>query len=181
MTARVPAQVKDLLPQWIEAWAQERQSGRPPRAEAWKALRLLPNQPSQVELPVGLSRVSAGFPSPAEDYEDQRLDINEFLVQRPAATFLFQVDGVSMTDFGIMDSDYLVCDRSVRPQDGDVVIAFVGGERLVKQLSIKGPRYRLLSGHPDFPPVDIEPACDFEIWGVVVGKFARFTRTGRKR
>lgn len=142
----------------------------------------LPEQsPLQLQLPVGLSSVSAGFPSPAEDYADRRLDINQFLVARPSSTFYFLVKGDSMLDFGIVDGDYLVCDRSVNAKHGDLVVAFVGGERLVKQLYQKRGKVRLVAGNVDYPTIDVVEGMEFEIWGVVTGRFGKVEALKRKR
>lgn len=82
----------------------------------------------KLALPLGEVRVSAGFPSPAADYEERRPDINEYLVRNPVSTFFFSVEGDSMEGAQIFDDDILVVDKSVRPRHGHVVIAFVDGE-----------------------------------------------------
>jgi DNA polymerase V len=92
----------------------------------------LPDAPKQY-IPLGAVKVSAGFPSPAADYEDKRLDINDYLVQNPVSTFFFPVEGDSMQGAEIFAGDILVVDKSVRPRHGHIVIAFVDGERLVKR------------------------------------------------
>ena len=104
-----------------------------------------------MELPVGLSKVSAGFPSPAEDFKDRELDINEFLIARPKSTAFFQVDGPSVQEFGIYDGDFVVVDRSKNPKSGQIVVAFVNGERLVKKYHVTSDgKVFLVAGHPDF-------------------------------
>lgn len=135
----------------------------------------------RLELPVGVSSVSAGFPSPAEDFADRRLDINQFLVSRPSSTFYFLVKGDSMVDYGIVDGDYLVCDRSVNAKHEDLVVAFVGGERLVKQLYQKRGKVRLVAGNAAYPAIDVSEGMELEIWGVVVGRFGRVDALKRKR
>ena len=124
-------------------------------------------------LPLGLAPVSAGFPSPAEDYEDKRLDINEYLVRNPVATFFFPVQGDSMQGAGILDGDILVVDRSVTPQHGHIVVAFINGERLVKRLYKRAGRVALLAENPDYPALELSGDLELLIWGVVVGKFQR--------
>lgn len=118
--------------------------------------------------------MSAGFPSPAADYEDRRLDINEYLVRNPVSTFFFSVEGDSMEGAQIFDGDILVVDKSVRPRHGHVVIAFVDGERLVKRLFRRGERVALLAENPAYPPLEIGDGMELTIWGVVIGKFKRF-------
>lgn len=111
------------------------------------------------------SRVAAGWPSPAEDYLDGHIDLSEHLIPRPASTFLVRTSGWSMRDAGISDGDELVVDRSLRPRDGQIVVAVVDGEFLVKYLRTAG-RPRLVAAHPDFPDIALA-GRDCEIWGVV--------------
>ena len=124
---------------------------------------------------LGMVKVSAGFPSPAADYEDKRLDINDYLVQNPVSTFFFPVEGDSMQGAEIFAGDILVVDKSVRPQHGHIVIAFVDGERLVKRLYKRAGRVALVAENPAYPRLDIQEGMDLEVWGVVVGKFKRLT------
>ena len=125
--------------------------------------------------PLDEMRVSAGFPSPAADYEDQRLDINDYLVRNPVSTFFFVVEGDSMQGAEIFDGDVLVVDKSVRPRHGHIVIAFVDGQRLVKRLFRRNGRVALLAENPHYPPLEIREDQELQVWGVVVGKFKRFT------
>lgn len=124
-------------------------------------------------LPLGLTPVSAGFPSPAEDYEAKRLDINDFLVRNPVSTFFFPVKGDSMQGAEIFDGDILVVDRSVTPFHGHIVVAFLNGERLVKRLYRRGGRVALVAENPAYPVLELAEGNELEIWGVVVGKFKR--------
>jgi len=134
----------------------------------------LPDAPKQF-IRLGTVKVSAGFPSPAADYEDKRLDINDYLVQNPVSTFFFPVEGDSMQGAEIFAGDILVVDKSVRPQHGHIVIAFVDGERLVKRLYKRAGRVALVAENPAYPRLDIQEGMDLEVWGVVVGKFKRLT------
>lgn len=129
----------------------------------------------RLALPLGAVKVSAGFPSPAADYEDKRLDINEYLVRNPVSTFFFAVQGDSMEGAEIFDGDILVVDKSVRPQHGHIVVAFVDGERLVKRLFRRAGRVALVAENPMYPTLDIHDGQELEVWGVVVGKFKRLT------
>lgn len=124
---------------------------------------------------LGTVKVSAGFPSPAADYEDKRLDINDYLVQNPVSTFFFPVEGDSMQGAEIFAGDILVVDKSVRPQHGHIVIAFLDGERLVKRLHKRAGRLALVAENPAYPALEIQEGMDLEVWGVVVGKFKRLT------
>jgi len=124
-------------------------------------------------LPLGLTPVSAGFPSPAEDYEDRRLDINEYLVRNPVSTFFFPVQGDSMQGAEIFHGDILVVDRSVTPRHGHIVVAFLNGERLVKRLHKRAGRVALIAENPDYPVIELHDGAELVIWGVVIGKFRR--------
>lgn len=126
-------------------------------------------------LPLDTVKVSAGFPSPAADYEENQLDINEYLVRNPVSTFFFAVQGDSMEGAEIFDGDILVVDKSVRPQHGHIVVAFVDGERLVKRLFRRAGRVALVAENPMYPTLDIHDGQELEVWGVVVGKFKRLT------
>ncbi|MFH0911237.1 MAG: translesion error-prone DNA polymerase V autoproteolytic subunit [Planctomycetota bacterium] len=118
-------------------------------------------------LPLYQSRVSAGFPSPADDYLEGRLDLNDHLVKNPAATFFVRVSGESMTGAGIFPDDILVVDRSLEARHGSVVIAVVNGELAVKRLSSQNGRIELRAENPAFGPIPIGEATELEIWGVV--------------
>jgi DNA polymerase V len=111
--------------------------------------------------------IPAGFPSPADDYVEQRLSLDEHLVQHRESTFFMRVAGDSMRELGIFDGDLLVVDRALPATDGCVVIAVVDGDFTVKQL-IHSPQGQLLrAAHPDYPDMPIRPEQDFFIWGVV--------------
>ncbi len=118
-------------------------------------------------LPVFLERVSAGFPSPADDYLDGKLDLNQYLIKHPAATFLVRVTGDSMVKAGIHSGDRLIVDRSLEPKDGKVVIAVLDGELTVKRLQCRHGEVRLLAENDTYQPIDVEGEQAFEIWGVV--------------
>lgn len=134
----------------------------------------LPDAP-KLELRLGSVKVSAGFPSPAADYEDKRLDINDYLIRNPVITFFFPVQGDSMEGAEIFDGDILVVDKSVAAQHGHVVVAFVNGERLVKRLWNRNGRVALLAENPRYPALNIQEGIELVIWGVVIGKFKRLT------
>ncbi len=131
-------------------------------------------QPPQLALPLDVVKVSAGFPSPAADYEEKRLDINVYLVRNPVSTFFFAVEGDSMQGAEIFDGDILVVDKSVRPIHGHIVVAFIDGERLVKRLYRRAGRVALVAENPAYPTLEIAEGQELQVWGVVVGKFKRF-------
>jgi DNA polymerase V len=120
------------------------------------------------ELPLFSARVPAGFPSPADDYIDRALDLNEHLIRHPAATFFVRVSGDSMVDAGIHPGDILVVDRAEEPAHGKIVIAALDGELTVKRLSRHNGTISLLPENPAYAPIQVTPEMRFEVWGVVV-------------
>jgi DNA polymerase V len=123
---------------------------------------------ASVELPFFLSRVAAGFPSPADDYIDKGLDLNELLVRHPSATFFVRVSGDSMTGAGIRSGDILLVDRAERAADGSIIIAALDGELTVKRLRFRGDAVCLVPENDDYSPILVGPERQFEVWGVVV-------------
>jgi DNA polymerase V len=111
--------------------------------------------------------VSAGFPSPAEDYIEGRLDLNRYLIKHPAATFFVRVTGDSMIDAGIHPGDLLIVDRAIAPTNGKVVIAVLNGELTVKRVRQSKQKLLLVPDNPKYPSLQIHAEMDFQIWGVV--------------
>lgn len=133
-----------------------------------KAMQIyLPERFTNIELPLFLEAVSAGFPSPAEDYLEGKLDLNDYLIMNPASTFLVRVTGDSMKNAGIHSGDLLVVDRSLEAKDGNIVIAVIDGELLVKRLKLIKNKYYLLPENSNFKPIEITETMSFEVWGVV--------------
>jgi DNA polymerase V len=121
----------------------------------------------QLLCPIYPGGVSAGFPSPAEDYTDRKLDLNELLIHNQAATFFVRVDGDSMINAGIQHNDILVVDRSREAVNNDIVIAILDGELTVKRLVRNSSQCRLVAENPDYPSIEISRDDTCEIWGVV--------------
>ncbi len=111
--------------------------------------------------------VPAGFPSPAADYEQDKLDLNKHLVHNPVATFFVKVAGDSMIGAGIHHGDLLVVDRSLEPKDKNVVIAVLNGELTVKRIRIRNRKITLEPENDNYPTQEISPETAFEVWGVV--------------
>ncbi|MFV0423904.1 LexA family protein [Oleidesulfovibrio sp.] len=120
-----------------------------------------------VGCPLFLCSVSAGFPSPADDYMDKKLDLNEYLIRNPESTFFIRVHGESMRDAGIYPDDILIVDRAVQPVSGRVVIAVLDGELTVKRLKKRGDTFWLVPENAEYMPVDVTGREDFSVWGVV--------------
>lgn len=123
------------------------------------------NQPAF--LPLYSDLISAGFPSPAQDYVEQTLDLNELCIRHPAATFLVRVSGDSMKDKGILDGDVLVVDRSVNAGHGSIIVAALNREFTVKELCLK-PVKQLLPHNKAYQPIPLTEQDEFEVFGVVV-------------
>ena len=130
-------------------------------------------QPPRAARPLFLSRVPAGFPSPAEDYVECSLDLNEHLIAHREATFFVRVKGHSMTGAGIRDGDLLVVDRALEAASGDIVVAVVDGELTVKRLSRRGGTVRLLPESPGFAPIEFKDGQELTVWGVVTSVIHR--------
>ena len=111
--------------------------------------------------------IPAGFPSPAEDYVEGPLDLNRHLIPHPAATFFVKVKGDSMIGAGIHSGDLLIVDRAVTAIHNSVIIAVLDGDLTVKRLYRVGGILRLMPENPAYPPIEIHPGTDFEVWGVV--------------
>jgi DNA polymerase V len=134
---------------------------------ATAAAVLHPDRSTKWARPLFLVSVSAGFPAPAEDYIEGRLDLNKHLIKHPAATFFVRVAGDSMTGAGIHPGDILVVDRSLEPQDANVVIAVLEGELTVKRISRRDGRLYLVPDNALYQPLEIIEGMEFEVWGVV--------------
>lgn len=120
-----------------------------------------------VALPLFTGKVAAGFPSPADDYVEKSLDLNELLVHKPAATFFVRAQGESMLGAGIHSDDILVVDRSIEPVPGKIVIAALNGELTVKRLKRTGHEITLGAENPAYSDIVIQEEIDLVIWGVV--------------
>jgi DNA polymerase V len=125
-------------------------------------------------LPFFLSRVPAGFPSPADDYLEGELDLNELLIQHPAATFFVRLAGDSMVNAGLFDGDILVVDRAVTASHGHIVVAVINGDMTVKRLHSQSGCVELRPENPAYKPIVFGEGCELVIWGVVIGSVRQF-------
>ncbi|WP_395948457.1 translesion error-prone DNA polymerase V autoproteolytic subunit [Aeromonas mytilicola subsp. aquatica] len=119
-----------------------------------------------IEIPLFLTLAACGFPSPAQDYVEQTIDLNQHCVPHPAATFYVRASGHSMIGEGINDGDMLIIDRAITARHGDIVLACLDGEFTVKKLQVQ-PVPALLPGNPDFPPIYPQEGQELDIFGVV--------------
>ena len=122
---------------------------------------------TELKIPLFESGVSAGFPSPADDYLDLPIDLNEFLIKHPAATFYVRVKGNSMEGAGIRNGDLLIVDRAEEPRNKSSVLGIIDGEFTVKRIKKKGSDLYLMPDNPEFKPIKINDNMDFQVWGVV--------------
>lgn len=171
---RVPASQKPVISDFLKAYERKRlQKGLDPVSEiTLPALNLPP-----IKRPLFLSKVPAGFPSPAEDHVEKRLDPNEFLIDQADATYFVTIQGYSMIDVGLLPGDKAVVDRSKNAAISDIVMAMVDGEFTIKILGRdKDGAPRLLPANTTgaYPIIEIKEDMQFEIWGVVTGSFRRF-------
>lgn len=155
-----------------------RPKGQGKYGEETKAIRIPCSRVKEVQnflglkpsfrLPLFASKVAAGFPSPADDYIEDHLDLNEHLIKHPSSTFFVKAIGDSMINAGIHSGDILVVDRSIEPSQGKIVIAALNGELTVKRLSIEKEKVQLLPENRAYRPIDITENYELVIWGVVL-------------
>ena len=132
---------------------------------------------SSSPVPYLLSRISAGFPSPADDYIENNLSLSELLIRNHLSTFLMKTSGDSMMDVGINDGDILVVDRSIEPKNRDIVIAILEGNLTVKRLLFKtNGSVVLKSENTAYKDIKIPESADLEIWGVVTSAIHQFIK-----
>jgi DNA polymerase V len=123
--------------------------------------------PHVLLLPLFSGKVAAGFPSPADDFVEKSLDLNELLVQKPAATFFVRAQGESMLGAGIHPNDILVVDRSIEPVPGKIVICALNGELTVKRLQRDNEHWQLKAENPAYADIVLHDELEMVIWGVV--------------
>lgn len=122
---------------------------------------------SELPLPYSSSGIAAGFPSPAENYLEQPLDLNKLVIRNPSSTFFANVKGLSMVDDGINDGDLLVIDKSIHPYNGCIAVCFVDGEFTLKRFKKENNHAWLIPANKEFKPIRVDDRNDFMIWGVV--------------
>lgn len=169
---RVPESAKAVVVDLVQRLAENRDA-EPTWPEYLKPVPLAEN-PTSFKVPLFGHTVRAGFPSPADDYVADTLDLNEHLIHRREATFFVQASGESMLGAGIQDGDILIVDRSISPTNGRIVIATVDGEFTVKRLEKNANSVRLLPENPEFQPIEFKSEQELQIWGVVTSVIHQF-------
>ena len=155
---RLPISLVPAVRAWLATLADGAAAGAP---------QTFTRHPSALPLPLYGLRIAAGFPSPADDDIEGTIDLNEYLIRHPAATFFLRVQGDSMIGAGIRDGDLLVVDRAREAKSGSIVVAAVNGELTLRRLKVEGERVWLLPENPDFAPLEIRDGTALVVWGVV--------------
>jgi DNA polymerase V len=135
-----------------------------------------PDLSSHLPLPYADQGIQAGFPSPAQDYISESLDLNREIVMHPAATFYGRVSGESMIGDGIDPGDIIVIDRSLEPEDGDLAVCCLDGDFTLKRIRLEKNRIWLVPSNEKFDPILVTPDSQFEVWGVVTHTIKRSRR-----
>ena len=130
---------------------------------------------SELELLFADQGIRAGFPSPAQDYMSDSIDLNQELIRHPATTFYARAVGDSMKGCGIDDGDLLVIDKAISPQKGDIVVAYIDGEFTLKKVKLEpdGRCLWLIPANDEYPPIKVTDENDFIIWGVLTYNIKR--------
>lgn len=128
---------------------------------------------SELQIPMFLAKVPAGFPSPADEYLGDLLDLNEYMIKRKASTYFVNVEGDSMIGAGIFDGDIVIVDRSIKPKHGHIVIAVINNEFTIKRLSTLGG-ISLIPENDDYKPIELKGENELLIWGIVTGMVRKF-------
>ena len=127
-----------------------------------------PDYATEMEIPFVDTGISAGFPSPADDFIELTIDLNKFLIKHRDTTFFAKVKGHSMKNAGIFDGDLLVIDKSLEPQDGKIAICQIDGEFTVKRIKKDKDCYWLIAENEDYKPIKVTPDNELMIWGIVI-------------
>lgn len=171
---RIPASQKPVIVDFLAAYQRKQQLED---AIEISSLMLPALDHKAIKIPLFNSKVPAGFPSPADDHVEKRLDPSEYLVDQADATFFVTIQGESMIETGLMPGDKAVVDRSKIPVIGDIVLAVVDGDFTIKILNRQkngNPRLLPANASGKYQPIEIKEGMQFEVWGVVTGSFRRF-------
>lgn len=171
---RIPASQEPIIKDFLAAYQRKRLTSD---LDALSEFELPALHMQPIKLSLYTTKVSAGFPSPAEEHVEKRLDPSEFLIDQKDATFFVTIQGHSMIDVGLLPGDKAVVDRSKLASIGDIVLAVLDGEFTIKTLARKKdgtPRLLPANSTGAYSPIEIKEGMNFEIWGVVTGSFRRF-------
>ena len=163
---RVPNSLKPAIKGYLETY----KLNSPRILHSMEQFRKASLDPIIIELPIYSGKISAGqsrFPSPAQDYEQETLDLNKRFITNPPATYLFNVKGDSMIGAGIMDGATAIVNAAVKAKSSNIVVAAVDGEWVIKRLYRRGSVVKLLSENPAYPPIEFKEGQELTIFGVV--------------
>jgi len=127
-----------------------------------------------LKLPFVVNGISAGFPSPADDFLDINIDLNKYLIKNPTTTFYGRVSGNSMIDAGINDGDLLIIDKSLEPKNNKIAVCFIDGDFTVKRIQIEKDVIWLIAENKEYKPIKVTKDNDFVIWGIVTNVIKQF-------
>ena len=127
-----------------------------------------------LDIPFIKGGISAGFPSPAEDFLDTTIDLNKALIKHPSTTFCGRVKGDSMKDAGIHNGDIMIIDRSLEPKNGAIAVCFIDGEFTVKKIQLEKDCCYLVAANKDYKPIKVTKENEFLIWGIVTNVIKTF-------
>lgn len=166
---RIPEKAVPTVEAILEQCKTHRHAERLNGDILWPALKSLP-----VHLPLFGHKVAAGFASPADDYVEGRLSLDEHLIRHKEATFFVRAKGNSMVGAGIFDGDLLVVDKSLTPTSGDIIIAVIDGDLTVKRFVQRGKKIILKPENPRFKEIELKDGQEFQVWGVVTSTVKKF-------
>ena len=129
---------------------------------------------TRLEIPVAMQKVAAGFPSPAQDYIDKTIDLNEYLIKNQVATFIIEVESLSLLNAGIDLNDKIIVDRSLTPKHDDIVLVLIDNDFTLKRLVMKGSEVWLAADNPDYPDIHFKEGQTATLWGVVTSVIKKF-------
>jgi DNA polymerase V len=133
-----------------------------------------PDNSSKIELPFFDVGISAGFPSPADDFIELTIDLNREFIRHKDTTYFARVKGYSMKNVGINDGDLLIIDKSLEPQNNKIAVCQIDGEFTVKRIKIEKDIIWLIAENEDYEPIKVTPENNFMIWGIVIHSIKSF-------
>ena len=126
-----------------------------------------PDETQSLDIVLAQTGISSGFPSPADDFRDNKISLDRVLVKNKEATFYAKVSGQSMIGAGLDDGDLLVVDKSLEPEHNKIAVCFIDGEFTVKRLQVTKEGVFLLPANPAYEPIQVTEDNNFQIWGIV--------------
>lgn len=146
-----------------------------PRIQRFKNLEIYPcSTKKRLSLPLISEGISAGFPSPAMDFEDIAIDLNKELIKNPPTTFFGRVKGNSMRDAGIFNNDLLIIDKSLPISNNKIAVCYIDGEFTIKRVTIEKDCVWLIPENESYKPIKVTPDSELIIWGIIIHSIKSF-------